>query len=231
MRGQVDAAYEAIGQFKDLSDQAKLTGQPVDPAEQSRRGAAMIASLEWLRNAQQREAFVRFLQQPEPRIQDVKKKDQPRLWRNADVTPAGDKSALAIVALVSGHGLARLIDEGLLVDDILDREQEDRFHDIRKALRSILVLVDMFPTAQAVVGETREPLAKLVDAFGEVNDASIAYHEAQAAGRDSSELREELSDEYKKAKKLANDLMDNGQLRAYIAKLTPLQLFDVDPFN
>ncbi|MFN8635958.1 MAG: hypothetical protein U0893_19085 [Chloroflexota bacterium] len=231
LRGQVDAAYEAIGQFKDLSDQAKLTGQPIDPDEQSARGAAMIASLEWLRNTQQRQAFLQFVKQPKAELVDLRKKDQPRLWRNADVTPDADKSALAIVALVSGNGLANLVHDGLLVDDILDPDQEADFHDVRKALRSILVLVDMFPTAQDVVGDAREPLAKLVDAYGEVNDASIAYHEAQDAGRDTGELRDDLVKEYKQARRLAQDLVDGGQLKAYIARLTPLQLFDVDPFH
>lgn len=231
LREQVDAAYEAIGLFKDLSDQAKLTGQPIDPDEQAARGAAMIASLEWLRNTQQRQAFLQFIKQPRAEIGDLKKKDQPRLWRNADVTPDADKSALAIVALVSGNGLSNLLNDGLLVDDILDPDQEASFHDVRKALRSILVLVDMFPTAQDVVGDVRDPLAKLVDAYGEVNDASIAYHEAQDAGRATDELRDELAKEYKQARKLAQDLVDGGQLKTYIGRLTPLQLFDVDPFN
>src|SRR5687768_16116529 len=35
MRDQVDAAYEAIGQFKDLFDQSELTGEPIDPAEEA----------------------------------------------------------------------------------------------------------------------------------------------------------------------------------------------------
>ena len=30
---------------------------------------------------------------------------------------------------------------------------------------------------------------------------------------------------------LAQDLADSGQLREYIGSLTPLQLFDVDPFH
>jgi hypothetical protein len=81
MRDQVDAAYEAIGQFKDLFDQSKLTGEPIDPTEESVRGAGMVASLEWLRNDGQRQAFMQFLRSPEEKILDRKKKDLPRLWR------------------------------------------------------------------------------------------------------------------------------------------------------
>jgi hypothetical protein len=231
MRDQVDSAYEAIGQFKDLFDQSELTGESIDPTEESVRGAAMIASLEWLRNSDQRLAFMQFLREPEGKILDQKKKDLPRLWRIADVTPSNNQSALSIVALVSGNGLTNLIDAGLIVDDITDAEQEARFHDVRKGLRSFLVLVDMFPTAEDVVGDRREPLEKLVDAFGDVNDASIAYHDALAADRFVDERRDDLAKEYKKARNLAQEIVEKGQLNEYISRLTSLQLFDVDPFH
>jgi hypothetical protein len=231
MREQVDAAYEAIGQFKDLSDQSKLTGLPIDPQEQASRGATMIASLEWIRNDQARDALLEVIRRPEHKVLDFTHKEQPRLWRIADVDPTADKSSVAMVALICSNALSNLVRDGLLVDDILDPDQEAQFHDVRKALRSILVLADMFPTAEDVVGDAREPLAKLVDAYGQVNDASIAYHEAQDAGRDVDDLRDELVKGYKQAQKLAQELTDNGQLREYIARLTPLQLFDVDPFH
>lgn len=38
----------------------------------------------------------------------------------------------------------------------------------------MLVLIDMFPTAQDVIGNAREPLAKLVDAYADVNTASVS---------------------------------------------------------
>ena len=231
MRDRVDAAYEATGQFKDLFDQAQLTGQPIDPTEEAIRGAAAIASLEWLRSPEQRQGFLRFLDLPAGTVLNLKRPDQPRLWRTAEVTPTADQSALAVVALVAGNGLSTLLDGDLLVDDILDADQEAEFHDVRKALRSILVLIDMFPTAEDIVGDAREPLATLVDAFGDVNDASIAYHEAQASGRDVRARRDELVKEYKQAQKVAREVVEKGQLSAYIARLVPLQLFDVDPFH
>jgi hypothetical protein len=231
LRDRVDAAYEAIGDYKDLFDQAKLTGEPIDPAEQARRAAAMNASLEWLRNDEQRQVFLTFIRQPEHELRDLSSKRQPRLWRLADVTPDGSKSSLSVVAQLSGNGLANLLHDGLAVDDILDPDQEARFHDVRKALRSILVLVDMFPTAADVVGEQREPLARLVDAYGDVNDASIAYRDALEAGHHEDDRQDDLVKTYQKARKLARDLVESGELSAYVARLTPLQLFDVDPFH
>jgi hypothetical protein len=211
MRDQVDAAYEALGLYKDLYDQSKLTGQPIDADEQTKRSAVMVASLAWISNDRSRTDFLAVIKKPQHKVLDFTEKEQPRLWRIADVSPTADKSSLAMAALVSGNALANLLQDGLLVDDILDPDQEARFHDIRKALRSILVLIDMFPTAQDVVGDAREPLAKLVDAYGDVNDASIAYHEATAAGRqDAADLRDELVKEYKKAQKLARELDEGG---------------------
>ena len=89
----------------------------------------------------------------------------------------------------------------------------------------------MFPTGAAIVGDQREALSELVDAYGEVNDASIAYHDALASEHGEDDRREDLEKAYKKARKLVDQIVDEGQLRDYVAKLTPLQLFDVDPFH
>jgi hypothetical protein len=231
IREQVDAAYENTGLYKDLYDQSQLTGEPIDPAEQASRAAAMNASLMWLRDDAERRAMAEVLHRPGQKILDFTNKETPRLWRIADVTPVDGQSSLATVALLCANALANLEHDGLLVDDVLDADQEAQFHDVRKALRSILVLVDMFPTASDTVGDMREPLAELVDAYGEVNDASIAYHDAVAAGHFEDERQADLEKAYKKAKRLVNDLEDGGELREYVTRLTPLQLFDVDPFH
>lgn len=231
LRDQVDEAYEKVGLYKDLYDQSKLTGEPIDPDAQKERKHDMDDALEWLRSEKSRNAFADMIRRPERKVLDFTSKEQPRLWRIADVSPSADKSSLAMAALLSGNALSNLLRDGLLVDDILDPDQEADFHDVRKALRSVLVLIDMFPTAQDVIGDAREPLAKLVDAYGDVNDASIAYHDAQDAGRDAGPFRDDLVKEYQKAQALANDLVKGGQLRTYVTKLVPLQLFDVDPFH
>jgi hypothetical protein len=231
IREKVDAAYETVGLYKDLYDQSQLTGDPIDPDEQAKRASAMNDSLGWLRDAAERRAMAESLGRPGQKILDFTNKETPRLWRIADITPVAGQSSLATVALLCANALTNLEHDGLLVDDILDPEQEAQFHDVRKALRSILVLVDMFPTGADVVGEQREALASLVDAYGEVNDASIAYHDAEAAGHGEDDRRDDLQKAYKKAQRLVKDLDDGGQLRQYVAKLTPLQLFDVDPFH
>jgi hypothetical protein len=36
---------------------------------------------------------------------------------------------------------------------------------------------------------------------------------------------------YKKAQRIAKEVVDDGRLREYVTRLVPLQLFDVDPFH
>jgi CHAD domain len=231
IRGQVDESYEKVGLYKDLFDQSKLTGLPIDSKEQARRLKDMNDSLTWLRDPAERRAMDELVHRSERKILHLNDKETPRLWKIADVTPNSGQSSLATVALLSANILTNLQRDGLLVDDILDPDQEAHFHDVRKALRSALVLVDMFPTGSDIVGDKREPLAKLVDAFGDVNDASIAYHDAEDSDADLDERRDDLVKEYQKAQKLAQAIQAQGQLDAFVDSLTPLQLFDVDPFH
>jgi hypothetical protein len=231
IREQVDQAYEAVGLYKDLFDQSQLTGLPIDPKEQAKRAKEMDDALTWLRNPDERRETTDELRKSERKILDLDKKETPRLWRIAEITPVDNQSSLATVALLAANVLANLERDGLLVDDIFDPDQEAQFHDVRKALRSVLVLVDMFPTGTQIVGDQRDALAELVDAYGDVNDASIAYHDALESGHHEDDRKDDLEKAYKKARKLADQAVDEGQLRGYVARITPLQFFDVDPFH
>ena len=231
IRDKVDEAYETVGLYKDLFDQSELTGLPIDSKEQKKRADAMNDALTWLRDPAERRAMSELLHQSEQKILHLNNKETPRLWHIAEVTPVAGQSSLATVALLCSNVLTNLQRDGLLVDDILDADQEAQFHDVRKALRSVLVLVDMFPTGSDIVGDKREPLANLVDAYGDVNDASIAYHDAEESGIDVDQRHEDLIKAYKKARRMVDEIEAAGQLREYVNRLTPLQFFDVDPFH
>jgi hypothetical protein len=231
MRDLVDAAYENVGLFKDLYDQSQLTGQPINPDEQAKRGAAMNASIDWLHNADKRNALLAVFKQPHQQILHLNHDQTPRLWNIAKATPDSGKSTVAIVALLCGNVLTNLVKDGLLVDDVLDEKTEAKFHDVRKALRSVLILGDMFPATAAAVGDRRDALAKLVSAYGRVNDASIAYHNALKHGGDADERKKDLLKEYKHAQELVNSTLDSGALTEYVQHLAPLWLIDADPFH
>ena len=106
------------------------------------------------------------------------------------------------MALLCGERLTNLEHDGLLVDDILDPDQEAQFHDVRKALRSVWCWWTCSRPAPTW-WDRRDALAELVDAYGEVNDASIAYHDALESGHHEDDRKDDLMKAYKKARKLA----------------------------
>jgi hypothetical protein len=218
-REQVDQAYETLGAYKDLSDQQDLTGQPPDKKRQAERLKAMDEALDPFRASNSRRELQQFLAAPAVQPGSLSDAELPRLWRISGTVPNGDLSSIANAALLSSRVLSSLERDGLLIDDILNLDKEAHFHDIRKALRSSLVLADMFPwLAEATISQ-RQPLAEIVDAYGEVNDRSIAYHDAQDRGGKVKTRAGELQASFATAQKLVKTYVENGQLDDYVARL------------
>jgi hypothetical protein len=218
-RDQVDAAYESLGAYKDLFDQQKLTGLPIDQDRRAERLETLNAALDWFRDPENRRELQHFIAAPADHPLTLDDKEQPRLWRLAETLPNGDLNSVANAALLSSLVLTNLERDGVLVDDILNPDDEAHFHDIRKAMRSVLVLADMFPSLAQATADRREPLADLVDAYGEVNDRSIAYHDAQDDHGDVDTRASELQIAFAQAQKLVKKYVDSGQLDNYVARL------------
>jgi hypothetical protein len=123
------------------------------------------------------------------------------------------------VAMIGNFILRNLADQGMTVDDILDPNQEAQFHAVRKAVRSVEVLVDMFPSLTAAVGEAREPLDDLVGDFGKVNDQIIALRLEEAQSWDTSERVDALRKAYAKAVKTAQQFVSSDELDNYARPL------------
>ena len=222
-RDLVDEAYEAVGQYKDLYEVNQKLGLPIDGAERDRRFNAMLNAVAPLRQADVREKFQKAYDKDEKQPVALSSDRRPRLWQLADLE-AGDNLDSAGNAARLGHAvLINLRGSGLLVDDILDPAQEERFHDVRKALRSVLVLSDMFPSLAAAVAEARGPLADLVKAYGKANDQAVAYHLAQAGGGNVEERAAALRGEYAKAQEKARQFAEGGQLDAYAEALASVK--------
>ncbi len=218
-RDRVDRAYETLGAYKDLFDQQKLTGQPIDPDRRAERLSDLDEALDWFRDPETRREFQHFIAAPADRPLNLDDQAQPRLWRLAETLPNGDLNSVANAALLSSLVLRNLQRDGVLVQDILNPDDEDHFHDVRKAMRSILVLADMFPSLAQATADQREPLADLVDAYGDVNDCSIAYHDAQGSGGDVDARASELQAAFAKAQKLVKKYVESGLLDNYVARL------------
>lgn len=218
-RDAIDAAYEEIGRYKDLFDIQKIDGAPIDPTVAAERLAKMNVALAPFRLPSFREDLNAFFYERATAPLNLAPKDQPRLWQIARATPSDSLTSAGNAALLAEAVLRNLAGEGLLVADIFDPIQEARFHDVRKALRSALVLVDMFPSLSAQTAAVREPLAELVDDYGDTNDAIIAYRAAQESGRQPDERAAEVREEFAKAQARAAEFVGSGQLEAYASQL------------
>jgi hypothetical protein len=219
-RDLIDVAYEAVGQYKDLYEVNQKMGLPVDGGERDRRFNAMLNALGPLRQADVRGKFEKSYDKDEKQIVWIVPEHRPRLWQIADMDPVDNLDSAGNAARLGHAVLINLRASGLLVDDIFDPAQEVRFHDVRKALRSVLVLSDMFPSLANAVGERREPLADLVKAYGKANDQVVAYHLAQAAGQPLDERAAALSKEFAKSQEAAREFAEGGQLDAYAEVLS-----------
>jgi hypothetical protein len=222
-RDATDAAYEQVGQYKDLFDVQELDGAPIDPIDQAERLAKMNVAVSPFRLPSFREDLKTFFYARLSEPLSLERKNQPRIWQIAGVGPTDGLDSVGNAAMLGQSVLRNLQNEGLLVADIFDPQQEARFHDVRKALRSALVLTDMFPTLAATTADTREPLARVVRAYGKVNDQFVAYHDAQLAGRDLEPRAAALRDEYGKTQVTVSEAADSGQIEAFAVRLESVQ--------
>jgi hypothetical protein len=218
-RDALDLAYEEVGQYKDLFDVQDIDGLPIDENEAKIRLAKMDFALAALRLGSFREDMKEFAYSRVQRSTVFTDKDIPRLWHLANVRPryeldnAGNAAAL-------GQGVLRwLINDGMVVDDILDVEQEDHFHNVRKALRSVLTFTDMYPSLAEATKEERETLDKLVSAYGKVNDRFIAYRLALASNINVDERLADLLASHETSRTRVKEALSSGAIQKYIDAL------------
>ena len=222
-RGAVDSAYETMGTYQDLFVTSQLAGAPIDPEQQAARLATMQAALAPFRLTNFRDELTAFFSRPSSQLVELDVKDQPRLWKVAGVPPTDDLDAVGNAALLGQAVLRSLEAEGLTVDDILDPLQELRFHDVRKATRAILDLVALYPSLSQATGDVQTPLDDLVDEYGDVNDLIVAYHAARDSGQDIDARAAAVQEAYAAARSAAIELVEGGQLEAFISRLEAVQ--------
>jgi hypothetical protein len=214
-RDAIDAAYEQVGAFKDLFDIQAITNEPIDGVSQTERLAKMNVALAPFRFQGFREDLKTFFYNRASQPLSLELKNQPRIWQIAKVTPSEGYDSAGNAALLSANALLNLKSSGMLVDDITNPDQEARFHDVRKALRSAMVITDMFPSLAPAVAQVRDPIAKAVRAYGKTNDQFVALHEAQLSGRGVDQRVNELRASYDLTREAVNQLVGSGQLDAF----------------
>lgn len=218
-RDAADAVYEQVGQYKDLYDVQPFDHTPFDGTCQAERLAKMNVALAPFRLPTFREDFKNFFYQLQPAPMALEQKNQPRLWQIAQTRPDTGLDAAGNAAMLGQRVLRNLQGLGLTVGDIMDPVQEAHFHDVRKALRSVLVLTDIFPSLANDTTNVRQPLADVVKAYGDVNDRFTAYHLAQLSGHDTGPIADDVRATYTKALDVVNKFSGSGQLEAYASQL------------
>jgi len=107
----------------------------------------------------------------------------------------------------------------VVVEDILNEEQEAHFHNVRKALRSVLTIMDMYPSLAEITKEERPTLDKLVSAYGKVNDRFVAYRLSLASNINVEERKADLLDAHETSRMRAREALADGSIQAYIDAL------------
>jgi len=222
-RAAVDDAYESIGFYKDAWETQALLGEELPPDVVNQRLVKMIVALAPLRSSEVRDSMAAFFAAPAASPSALKAGQLPRLWALAAAGPDEAYDSVGNLALVGQRVLRNLASQGLVVGDIFDVEQEARFHDIRKAIRSVLVLDELFPATRDGAADLRPPLARLVSVYGDVNDRVVAYHAAQSVGRGVDERANDLATTFADALDQQRQLLDDGSIDRLIERLEAIQ--------
>jgi len=222
-RDAIDNGYEDVGSYQDLDVVQGIlkTAPPVELV--NRRATRMAVALAPLRAPDVRASMQTLFSDPSDGIRSLDVKDVPRLWSLAQTTPSDELDAVGNVAHLGASLLRSLQGPDLFIADIFEPQQEERFHDVRKALRSLLLLVQMFPETRDATESVREPLAELVSQYGDVNDAIVAYRTAQAFGGNVQLAIDDLRKEFVKAQARQQTVVNERSFDAMIASLTAVQ--------
>lgn len=222
-RELVDDAYERVGGYQDIPVistilQTGFRGDLVDL-----RRLRMNVALAALRSGTVREAAKAFLGAPTGAIYALEGKDVPRIWQFAGQTASNDFDSVGNAARMGASALAGIRASGPFVDNIFDREQEAHFHDVRKTVRSVLLLMLMFPDTRNAVQPVAEPMFQLISQYGDVNDAFVAYRLAPSLGANQGAAGEYLRAEYVKAQRREAAVRDQRTFDNLIGALSQVQ--------
>ena len=222
-REVVDDAYERVGGYQDIPVVQGLLQTAFRADLVSLRHLRMNVALAALRSPTVREPMRAFLASPTGTIYALSGKDVPRIWEIAQQTPTDDLDAVGNAARLGASALAGIQASNPYIADVFDPVQEAHFHDVRKAIRSTLLLMQMFPETRQAIQGAAEPLFALVSQYGDVNDAFVAYRLAPALGANTGTAAEYLRAEFVKAQRRQQVVTDQRTFDALIGALSQVQ--------
>jgi hypothetical protein len=222
-RELVDDAYERVGGYQDIPVVQQLLQVSLRPDLVNLRRLRMNVALSALRTPTVREAMKAFLGAPTGAIYSLDGKDVPRIWQVAAQTPNSGLDAVGNMAMLGASALAGIQASNPYAVDVFDPVQEAHFHDVRKTLRSTLLLLQMYPETRETIQPTAEPLFALISQYGDVNDAFVAYRLAPKIGANTEAAATFLRAEFVKAQKRQQAVQDARSFDALIAALSAVQ--------
>lgn len=222
-RELVDDAYERVGGYQDIPVVSGLlsVGFPQDLV--SLRQLRMNVALAGPRSYTVREPMKAFLGAPTGAIYNLSGKDVPRIWTFAGQTPTNELDSVGNAARMAASALAGIQASGPFIADVFDPVQEAHFHDVRKSIRSVLLLMQMFPDTRAAIQPIAEPMFQLISQYGDVNDAFIAYRLAPRLGANQGAAADFLRAEFVKAQRRQSAVSEQRTFENLVHALSLVQ--------
>lgn len=197
LREHIDEGYEVLGQFKDLYDSEVSAGIPADTKDVV---VKRQAALKWRASFEKflaRSQVINLLSRPSSKARECL--TPPKLlWARLKDVPSADEAFDDVL----GELISKLIkgykkDQKKLIklDDLFKYSDEERFHDFRKGVRTVLKLIDFYPQLfDRTNANAKLELEELVDQFGSINDLLVAYH--KASGKKLKSLKEQIQTQW-----------------------------------
>jgi hypothetical protein len=217
-RDVIDAAYQAIGDYQDISVIQKLVPSiQINQDIINVRLNQMNDTMGPLRDQGWRNEVHSFFSDPRPNVRTSP--GSPRLWDEAEVRASDQYDQVGNAALLEASILRHLQNQDLGIADIRNPDQKIYFHDVRKEMRSIIVLSSLLPDTAAATQDVTKPLQSFVDDYGNANDAYTAWDMANQMGSGVDDANTLLDQMFAKAQDEKNDLIASNGLAAMAERL------------
>lgn len=216
LRDDLDEGYELMGAYKDLADGQVLEEGEEPTFEEAELVELRTPLLEWARGFEARgELYLPYLQAAsETEIHDRKNRHMSRFfWVAIDKKPKLDLSGIDNIARLDRELAEASLEELEAINDlkniVKEEEDEERFHDYRKLLRTVEKVATYFPEIwNGELDHTPflQVVADNVDLLGDINDLLIGIDKLEDDARD--QRADEVDDMWDAFRKDTDELED-----------------------
>ena len=219
-RDIVDHTYESVGIYQDIVDIEKELGTTVNPDVVEGRRVEMNDGLAAMRNLNVRQAMRSFFAAP---LTAPRRGGGPGLWDLTGSVATNSFDATGNAAELQSGIVRFLQGSDLGVTDIFDPNQALHFHNIRREMRSVVLLSTMYPATNEATRDVVVPLVELIDDYGDVLEAYNAYTYAVQNGLDTTKVEPELRREFDRALMMKEQFVETHALDAMVIRINQVR--------